>query len=105
MATRTQKDTDAQLDDANVLSAGWLRSRYEEDVWVVSDSHDHTRRELIDFHLMLPDGRDLVDAPEYYGTVKAYAFWVRSDRFSNIDDAHTHGHRTPGYVFGVSSLS
>jgi integrase len=76
--------------DVDVFSASWLHSRYDDHVWIVSDSHDITRRETIDFHLRLPDGRDLVDAQEYYGTIKSYAFWARSDRFSNIDNAFTH---------------
>lgn len=76
--------------DVEVFSASWLHSRYDEHVWVISDSFDQERRETLNFHMRLPDGRDLVDAPEYYGTVKAYAFWSRSDRFSNIDNAFTH---------------
>lgn len=70
--------------------AAWLHSDYTSPVWTVSDTHDATRRETIDFRYMLADGRLLTESPRLLATVREYAWWVRDARFSRVDDAFVH---------------
>lgn len=70
--------------------ASWLHSAYSDQIWIVSDTHDHSRTAKIDFGFMLADGRSLMEVDRLCATVKEYAWWVRDPRFSRIDDAFTH---------------
>ena len=68
----------------------WLHSSYVDSQWTVSDTWDSERTQTINFDYMLADGRSLLHAQRLYATVKGYAVLIRDDRFSTIDDAHTH---------------
>ncbi|MBX9992828.1 hypothetical protein, partial [Phreatobacter oligotrophus] len=41
--------------------ASWLHSAYSDQIWIVSDTHDHSRTAKIDFGFMLADGRSLME--------------------------------------------
>ncbi|WP_449410167.1 hypothetical protein [Methylobacterium komagatae] len=63
---------------------------YSDPTWIVSDTRDAALKATIDFDIPLADGRSLTEADRLYATVKEYAWWLRDQRFSRIDDARTH---------------
>lgn len=71
-------------------TASWLLSPYPATVWTVTDTLDCERTATINFEYKLADGRYLPEVNRLYATVKEYAFNLRDDRYSSIDDAVTH---------------
>lgn len=70
--------------------APWLHSPYSARSWIVSDTRNPDRIQVISFDYRLADGRMLHEAERLHRTVKEYAFWLRDARYSRIDDAFTH---------------
>lgn len=77
-----------QLDD--LRRASWLKSKYSESVWLVTDTDDDHEPLRIHFEYRLADGRCLTEVEGLYATVKEYAWFVRDPRFSKIDTAVGH---------------
>ena len=70
--------------------AAWLKSPYEANEWEVADTHGGSETVTLSFRHRMPDGRFLTEWPEFYAAVKEYAFFVRDDRYSRINDAAVH---------------
>jgi integrase len=73
-----------------IRRASWLKSRYSDPVWFVTDTDDDSEATRISFEYRLADGRCLTETPRLYATVKEYAWFVRDPRFSKIDTAAAH---------------
>lgn len=72
-------------------TAAWLvGGDYESMSWTVSDSGNPTNTRTINFNYTMPDGRTLLDYPKFLAAIKEFAFFVRSPRFSGINDAEGH---------------
>ena len=76
-------------DVAEARKAPWLHSPYAETTWSVSDTHDPTRTETLDFSFPLANGECLTQSPSFLATLREYAFWVRSSRFTQVESCRT----------------
>lgn len=67
----------------------WL-SAYEADRWTVSDTEGQGKSVAIDFDVLMPDGRSLLDHADLCRTAKELTFWLRAGVYTRIDDAARH---------------
>lgn len=65
--------------------ASWLLSPYTDPTWTVCNPDDPDVQRVIDFRLIMPDGRLLTEHEHLYRTVKEYAWWFRDTRFSKVE--------------------
>jgi hypothetical protein len=85
--------------------APWLHSSYSADVWVVSNPEDPDDQRTIDFRIVMPDGRSLVQHQALYRTVKEFAWWFRDPRFSKVENLDVYVTRVGLIMYLAHGLS
>lgn len=72
-------------------NAPWLAPEYRAHRWYVSDSTGEIKDVVeLNFEMPMPDGRTLVEWPEFHFVVSEVAFHARDIRYTRIDDAEYH---------------
>ncbi|MGN6826431.1 site-specific integrase [Paucibacter sp. M5-1] len=71
-------------------TASWLLSDYNSSRWRIRDSHGGDEEGEIDFAYAMPDGKTLLDYPDFLASIKEFAFNIRNPDFSSIQDVETH---------------
>lgn len=71
-------------------SAKWMRdSNYGDSKWTVYDDFGPGRATL-DFEFRMPDGRCLMQSPNWLPVAREFTFWIRAGPYVKLKDAVTH---------------
>jgi len=102
-----QKEISASL-DVGALAGNWLKSDYEDILWIVSDRRASSPKQMhkIRFDVVISDPRRAGETcrltdPEYQNllkTIKAQIFGLRTGRFATVTSAKVHDHMASAIV-------
>ncbi|URI11615.1 hypothetical protein MW290_22005 [Aquincola tertiaricarbonis] len=76
--------------NANRTAPWMIDCQYESLRWTVSDTDNPKNTRVIDFEYVMPGGKTLADFPKFLRAAREYAYWIRNQRYTRINDAETH---------------
>ncbi|TCA57161.1 hypothetical protein [Rhizobium leguminosarum] len=69
--------------------AVWLKGEYDASKWLVRDDYGPDE-EVLNFEFRMPDGRCLMQTPNWLKATREFTFWIREGPYAAIRDAKTH---------------